>query len=449
MGMDDRFHLSLTELLSAFRKGAIDPAEHVRRVLACAEAENPRSHAFVAFCLERAEQVLKDGDRQAPLYGVPYSCKDMLGTRDLPTTAASPAWADYETGADAEIVVQLEALGGVLIGKNNLHEWAYGTTGANPHTGTSVNPYDPGRLAGGSSTGSAVAVARGYSAFALGTDTGGSVRAPAALCGLVGFKPSHGRLSTAGVLPFSWSLDHIGLFTRTAADAALLFSLLAPSGSASEERPLRIGVPGPFYFENCDAEILAAVETAIDRLSDLGVELREVAFEEPLELSRSASLAVQMAEAASFHRPHLAARGDRYSEEFRAGLALGQSLLATHYIDARRMMEAYRIDAERIMAEVDLLLTPACPVFAPPLGTEHVTQFGTREAAGNAITRYTSLFNMTGQPAIVLPLGLGETGLPMGLQLVGRRGGDAALLAAACKLERWGVVKRPPVPNPL
>lgn len=447
--MDDLFHLSLTELLAAFGEGALDPADYARGVLARAERENPDSHAFVAFCRERVEQVLAAGDRGAPLFGVPYSCKDMLGTRDLPTTAASPAWADYETGADAAILGQLEALGAVLIGKNNLHEWAYGTTGTNAFTGTSVNPYDSTRLAGGSSTGSAVAVARGCSAFSLGTDTGGSVRAPAALCGLTGFKPSHGRLSTEGVLPFSWSLDHIGVFTRTAEDAALLFSLLAPGGARAEEWPLRIGLPREFFFERCDPEILAAVESAIDTLRDHGLELREIAFSEPLELSRSAALAVQMAEAASFHRPHLDARGERYSEEFRAGLALGQSLLATHYVDARRMMEAYRLDAERILAEVDLLLTPACPIFAPPLGSEQITQFGTSEAVGNALTRYTSLFNMTGQPAVVLPLGLGAAGLPMGLQLVGRRGGDTALLAAACRLERWGVVRRPPPPEAL
>lgn len=447
--MDDAVFLTLEQLLAAFRKDELEPADYLRRVLTRAEAGNPKSHAFVAFCPERVERILTEAPRDAPLYGVPYSCKDLIGTRDLPTTAASPAWADYHTGADAAIVARLEGLGAALIGKNNLHEWAYGTTGANPYTGTAVNPYDAGRLAGGSSSGSAVAVARGYSTFALGTDTGGSVRAPAALCGLVGFKPSHGRLSTEGVLPFSWSLDHIGLFTRTAADAALLFSQLAPGDEAVEERPLRIGLPRGFFFERCDPEILAAVEAAADRLPDRGMEIREVAFQEPLELSRSASITVQMAEAASFHRPHLEARGDRYSEEFRAGLALGQSLLATHYIDAKRMIEAYRRDAARILREVDLLLTPACPIFAPPLGTEHVTEFGTKEAAGNAITRYTSLFNMTGQPAIVLPLGLGESGLPLGLQLVGRAGEDEALLAAACRLERWGIVERPPRPEPL
>lgn len=447
--MADAAFLSLTDLLAAYRKGALEPLTYVRELAGRAEAENPKSHAFVAFSPERVERLLEEAARDAPLFGVPYSCKDMFGTRDLPTTAASPAWADYRSGRDAEILGQLEGLGAALIGKNNLHAWAYGTTGVNEDYGTAANPYDPGRLAGGSSTGSAVAVARGYSTFSLGTDTGGSVRAPAALCGLVGFKPSHGRLSTEGVLPFSWSLDHVGLFTRTAADAELLFGLLtARRGSAMPDTP-RIGLPRRFFFEDCDAEILAAAGRAADRLSNLGGELLEVAFEEPLELSRSASITVQMAEAASFHRPYLGARGAGYSEEFRAGLALGQSLLATHYIDAKRMIEAYRRDAERILGEVDVLLTPACPIFAPPLGTEHITQFGSREAAGNAITRYTSLFNMTGHPAIVLPLGLGKGGLPMGLQLVGRAGKDEALLALAARMERSGLLQRPPAPPPL
>ena len=447
--MADEVFLGLTELLAAYRKGRLDPVDYVRRVAARAEAENPKSHAFVAFCPERVEELLAEGSKDRPLFGVPYSCKDLFGTRDLATTAASPAWADYRTGRDAEILRQLEGLGAALIGKNNLHAWAYGTTGVNEDYGTATNPYDPGRLAGGSSTGSAIAVARGYATFALGTDTGGSTRAPAALCGLVGFKPSHGRLSTEGALPFSWSLDHVGLFTRSAADAELLFGLLAPGGRGGLPETLKIGLPRRFFFENCDPEILAAAETAADRLSDLGAELKEVAFEEPLELSRSASLAVQMAEAASFHRPHLEARGERYSEEFKAGLALGQSLLATHYIDAKRMIEAYRRDAARMLREVDVLLTPACPIFAPPLGTEQVTQFGTKEAAGNAITRTTSLFNMTGQPAIALPLGLGAAGLPMGLQLIGRAGEDETLLALAARMERAGIVKRPPPPVPL
>ncbi|MEX0922493.1 MAG: amidase [Rhodovibrionaceae bacterium] len=447
--MDDACFLGVAELRARFRSGALDPAAFVRFVAERAEAENTQSHAFTGFCPERAERVLLETPRAAPLYGIPYSCKDLIGTRDLPTTAASPAWADYQTGADAEIVAQLEALGAVLIGKNNLHEWALGTTGVNAHYGTAVNPYDPTRLAGGSSTGSAIAVARGYASFALGTDTGGSVRAPAALCGLVGFKPSHGRLSTEGVLPFSWSFDHIGLFARSVADTALIFSLLAPGPELRQDKPLKIGLPRAFYFEHCDPEILAAVEAAAGALQERGAELRDVAFTEPLELSRSASITVQMAEAASFHRPHLEARAARYSEEFRAGLALGQSLLATHYIDAKRMVEAYRRDAARILEEVDFLLTPACPIFAPPLGTEQVTETGIVEGAGNALTRYTSLFNMTGQPAIVLPLGLGRGGLPMGLQLVGRGGGDEALLAAALRMEDSGIVQRPPPPDPL
>ncbi len=447
--MDEARFFSLSALRGHFRGGGLDPAAFTRFVAARAEADNPRSHAFLAFCPDRVERVLAETPPDAPLYGVPYSCKDMIGTRDLPTTAASPAWADYRTGGDAAILRQSEALGAALIGKNNLHEWAYGTTGINEATGTSVNPYDPERVAGGSSTGSAVAVARGYSTFSLGTDTGGSVRAPAALCGLVGFKPSHGRLSTEGVLPFSWSLDHIGLFTRTAEDAALLLSLLSPGRAAAPGMPLKIGLPRAFFFEHCDPEILAAVEDAVAALRGSGAELHDLDFTEPLELTRSASLAVQMAEAASFHRPHLAARGARYSAEFRAGLALGQSLLATHYVDAKRMIEAYRQDVARLLREVDFLLTPACPIFAPKLGTQHVTETGLREAAGNAITRYTTLFNMTGQPAIVLPLGLGKAGLPMALQLVGRAGEDEALLAAACQLERLGIVRRPPRPKDL
>jgi aspartyl-tRNA(Asn)/glutamyl-tRNA(Gln) amidotransferase subunit A len=399
------------------------------------------SKAFISLDLAAARSKAETADRNLDsgltLNGIPYACKDLFDVAGQITTGGSKVLQDNMAHSDADAIHNMNQAGAICLGKNNLHEFAYGATGENVLYGTAPNPYDHSRLAGGSSSGSAAAVGFGLCAAALGTDTGGSVRAPAALCGLVGFKPTFGRVSTAGVMPYSWTLDHVGTLTRNAQDAATLFKALLPAAQDIPEVALRgqtIGIPESFFFERCDREILDCIDALMNFLRTAGAVLKPISMPS-MEHTRTVSLTVQMPEALSFHNRYLEERGHLYSQDFRAGLALGQCLLAEQYIRAKRFIETYRRDMDVIFAEVDAILTPATPVIAPAIGAVEISVDGIAEPAGNAITRYTSFFNMTGHPAITLPCGMHSAGLPIAAQLVGKHHGDEQLLGLASRIE--------------
>lgn len=404
---------------------------------------NDQSKAFISQDIETAlnrAASIDHSEEKKLLSGIPYSCKDLFDVKGLPTTGGSRVLQDNIAESDAVSVASMNAAGAIFLGKNNLHEFAYGATGENLLYGTAPNPYDQSRLAGGSSSGSAAAVGFGLCAAALGTDTGGSVRAPAALCGLVGFKPTYGRISTEGVLPYSWTLDHIGTVTRNSADASKLFDVLAQSKPKTGEplsglKSLTIGIPETFFYDNADDEILVSVEQLIDNLKAAGAQIKSVKMPS-MEFTRTVSLTVQMPEALSYHNRYLESRGELYSQDFRAGLALGQCLLAEQYVRAKRFIETYRRDTEAVFSDVDLLLTPATPSIAPEIGVVDVNINSYREPAGNAITRFTSFFNMTGHPAITFPCGMHSKGLPIAAQLIGRHYEDEFLLGVAELVEK-------------
>lgn len=407
------------------------------RIERFAEASKAFIYVDIEGACARAASIDNSFDDDLPLNGIPYACKDLFDVKGLSTTGGSQVLQDNLAHQDAEVVRRMNQAGAIFIGKNNLHEFAYGATGENTLYGTPPNPYDPSRLAGGSSSGSAAALGFGLCAAALGTDTGGSIRAPASLCGLVGFKPTYGRISTQGVIPYSWTLDHVGTLTRSAVDAGLLFDSLALQPQPPVQKDLdnlTIGIPETFFFERCDSEILDSIDALINFLRQSGANLKPVSMPS-MEFTRTVSLTVQMPEALSYHNRYLEQRGHLYSQDFRAGLALGQCLLAEQYIRAKRFIETYRSDMDRVFAEVDILLTPATPVIAPKIGVVEVTVDGYSEPAGNAITRYTSFFNMTGHPAITLPCGLHSEGLPIGAQLVGKHFGDEQLIDIAQQIE--------------
>ncbi len=432
---------SISEIAGRLRNGDITALQLLDQYADRIERLSPTCKAFISLDLERARTkaaaIDADFDNGAMLTGIPYACKDLFDVRGVITTAGSRVLDDNLAQRDAEAVGRLDRAGAVFIGKNNLHEFAYGATGENQVYGTPPNPYDTTRLAGGSSSGSAAAVGFGLCPAALGTDTGGSVRAPAALCGLVGFKPTIGRISSDGVIPFSWTLDHVGTMTRSAADTAILFEVLAEQYRKTEPvhlDGLTIGIPEVFFFQRCDGEILESLDRLMSFLRDAGARLELVALPS-MEYTRSVSLTVQMPEALSYHNRYLGHRGDRYSADFRAGLALGQCLLAEQYIRAKRLVESYRRDMTPVFDAVDIILTPATPVIAPAIGAVEVEIDGHAEPAGNAITRYTSFFNMTGHPAITLPCGIHSTGLPISAQLVGRHHADETLIDTARRIE--------------
>ena len=447
------------ELAAMMRGGTLSPVElldcyldRIRQYDTTARAYITVTEEIARSAARRAEARLGENGDAPALTGLPYAVKDLIDVAGVLTTGGSRVLHDNRPGENARVVDLMNDGGAVLLGKANLHEFAYGATGENPITGTATNPYDPSRLAGGSSSGSASAVGYGLAAAALGTDTGGSVRVPASLCGLVGLKPTMGRISTRGVVPFAWSLDHIGTLTRSVGDAAMLLQALAgldphDPGSADVvtgdylaalDEPidgLVVGVPERFYFERADDEILAASEAVLRALEGQGARL--VTVELPsMEHARTVSLTVQMPEALSYHSRYLDERGGLYGADFRAGLALGQCLLAEHYLRAKRFMEAYRRETNAVLREVDVLVTPATPVIAPKIGTSHVTLDGVSEAVGNALTRYTTFFNMTGHPAITVPVGLHSEGLPMAVQIVGGAFDEAGILRVAGAIEK-------------
>ncbi len=433
---------SISELSSYLKSGEISALQLTELFIDRIQRFNDLSKAFISLdinaAMAKAALIDKSTDSNH-LSGIPYSCKDLFDVKGIATTGGSRVLADNIAEQDADSISRMNNAGAVFLGKNNLHEFAYGATGENLLYGTAPNPYDHSRLAGGSSSGSVAAVGFGLCAFALGTDTGGSVRAPTALCGLVGFKPTYGRISTEGVLPYSWTLDHVGTITRNCHDAAGLFSILDQENLTCNKTfkgisGLRIGIPDSFFYDNVDSEILIAMERLIDNLKNSGAVIKSVKMPS-MQYTRTVSLTIQMPEALSYHNRYLESRGELYSQDFRAGLALGQCLLAEQYVRAKRFVETYRRDTEAVFADVDLLLTPATPTIAPETGVVDVSIGDFKEPAGNAITRFTSFFNMTGHPAISFPCGIHSKGLPMAAQLIGRHFEDGFLLGAAEMLE--------------
>ncbi|MEI9415332.1 amidase [Mesorhizobium sp. Cs1321R2N1] len=456
--IDDIAFKDIRALRRLISSGKITPAELVDVFGERIDHYNGTSKAFITPTIDdarkRAASLSREELSASPLSGVPYASKDLFDVQGVLTTAGSKVFHDRVAKSDAYAIAKLRAANAISLGKTNLHEFAYGATGENEVYGTCVNAYDPTRLAGGSSSGSAAAVAFGLVPAALGTDTGGSVRAPAALNGLVGLKPTIGRVPTSGVVPYCWTLDHVGLMTRTIADCADLLRIVAgydSSDPASVNRHvdnysdalgqdisgLRIGIPKNFYYERADDEILSALESVKEYLVAAGATLLPITFPD-MEHSRTVSLTVQMPEALSAHSAYVQERGDLYGADFRAGLALGQCILAEHYVKAKRFIEVYRQQTNKLFDDVDLILTPATPEIAQKVGTVTVTRNGVNEAIGNAITRYTTFFNMTGHPALTMPCAMHSEGLPIGLQLVGRYFDEMTVLRTAHAIERSG-----------
>ncbi|MDX3925955.1 MAG: amidase [Shinella sp.] len=455
--MADFFYQSVRELRSQVRLHAGTAVDILNACRGRARNLNEISNAFITIPDEcgTADAVDRGSWGNRALSGVPYACKDIFKTRGMRTTAGSRVLEDYVPEEDATVVARLKRAGATLVGKANLHEFCYGITGENSRFGTPANPHDRSRFAGGSSSGSAVSVAFGVAAFSVGSDTGGSVRVPAALCGLIGMKPTYGLIGTEGMIPFCWTLDHVGIITRSCLDAACVLEALAgwnegsdsSAGSRLEEtilsappsilRGVRIGIPRRHFFERADQEILDAVETVCVRLREAGAILIELETPDMAHV-RAASLAIQLVEALSWHGPQMAKKAHLYADDIRRGLVQGQFILAEHYVQSLRFMELMRREFAALFRQVDVLITPTTPSIAPTLGTTFVEHRGEKELIGNALTRFTCVFNLTGNPALTIPCGRHSTGLPMGLQIVGRPYEDAKLVGIGHALELIG-----------
>ncbi|GGJ03489.1 amidase [Alicyclobacillus cellulosilyticus] len=451
--------MTLVDLVSAVKARHISPVEVVAAVLRRIEAWQPRVNAFITVCAEAAvakarvlEQQLMRGGAHGALFGAPVAVKDIVYTRGVRTTMGSRWYEDFIPDDDAAVVERIRAAGGIVIGKVNTHELAYGPTGDCSWFGPARNPHDPARMTGGSSSGSAAAVAAGLCHAAVGTDTGGSIRIPSALCGVVGMKPTFGRVSTYGVHPLAPSLDHVGPLTQSVLDNAVFLSVLAGydrrDGQSARRPPedftrgvgrpvagWRVGLPEGEWFECLHPDVAGAVDRVVRILQDLGARAVPVALPPLAEMVWALDV-VQRAEVFDRYESVLAARGSDLHPEVRARMEQSAHPRGYEYVRAKRMQEVFTAAVEEVFAAVDVLLMPAVAVPAQPLGAREVELCGERRPLVATLLLRTRPFNLTGHPALAQPCGWTADGLPVAVQWVGPRFGEARLYQVAHAVEQ-------------
>ena len=448
----------------------VSPVDIIDAHLARIEATEPMLNSFITLLPEearaaarRAEREIQSGNYKGPLHGIPVALKDLFNTGGVRTTSGSRIFDNFIPERDCTVAARFHQAGAILLGKLNMHQFAYGPTGENPDYGHMHNPWDLDLITGGSSGGSGSAAAAGQCTITTGSDTGGSIRIPAALCGIVGLKPTYGLVSRYGLTPLSWSLDHPGPMVRTVEDAALSMNAIAgydPNDVASarveipdyttaltgDVRGLRIGVVKEYFEAPLDPEVARSVRDAIGVLESMGAVVTEVSF--PMfNDSQAISGAILMSEAAAYHRDLLASDGEKLYPPVRVRLEAGLFVSAADYLRAQQARSLLDRQARELLEHVDLLAGPTEPVTAPLLLAERV-QAGEREVGTTgALTQYTRPYNLTGFPAISAPCGFSEAGLPMALQLAGRPFDELTVLRAAHAYEQateWHS-RRPPI----
>ena len=448
MARRTEFPHSLAGLSGALRAGEVSPVEVTEALLGLIELD--RTNAFITVAAERAvkdarraEAEISGGRYRGPLHGVPVAIKDLVSTEGVRTTMASAFFKDHVPDEDAAVARRLREAGTVLLGKTNTHEFAYGPTGDRSFFGPTRNPHDPGRISGGSSGGSGAAVATDLCYGAIGSDTGGSIRIPAALCGVVGMKPTFGRVGKGGVFPLAPTLDHVGPLTRTVEDNALLLSALVghdPQDLHSVDRPpevfardldrgvagATVGVPAGFFFEHVEREVEARVREAIEVFRELGAEVREVEVPNVWETLHAQRLTLA-AEAYAVHEERLLSEPERFDDQGLERLLKGEELRAYRYANAQRRKLLSRREFEEVLGTVDVILAPSVPIAATEIGQREMSIEGHEEAVYSALTRLTGPTNMNGLPSLSVPCGTTASGLPVGLQLIGRPFDEATL----------------------
>ena len=434
---------TISDLAPLIQHRKLSPVELTRWHLDRIATLNPRLNAFLTVLADQAidqaraaEDEIARGQYRGPLHGIPIALKDIIAVKGVPMTCGSKILADHRPARDATVATRLRDAGAILLGKLHLHEFAWGVTSVNPHFGNARNPWNTDSIPGGSSGGSAAAVAASIAMATLGTDTGGSVRIPASLCNTAGLKPTYGRVSRDGVFPLCNSLDHVGVLTKTVQDAALMLSVIAgadPRDATSACRPvpdysqgltagirgIRVGLLRGFFADDVRDDVKGCVENAAGQLRDLGAQVEELSL--PLmDHVPGASLAIITGESYAVHERILRERAQDYSADVRLRLTMGAMVSAAQYLKAQRFRRMLCEQTAEAMKRLDALVAPATPVPATKIGQEAV-RIGDKElAVAASLSRLTRPANMTGLPAISVPCGFSTDGLPIGLQIIGR-----------------------------
>jgi aspartyl-tRNA(Asn)/glutamyl-tRNA(Gln) amidotransferase subunit A len=472
--MDDILHASIAQIAAQIRKGDISPVELIEATFQAIDQCEPQLNAFITLFREEslenargAEAAIRSGKDLGPLHGMPIALKDIIYVEGTRSTAGSNFFSEESPQFDAALVSRLRDAGAIIIGKTNLHEFAFGVTTENPHFGATANPWDTARVPGGSSGGSAAAVVAGCCAGALGSDTGGSIRIPAAVCGHVGLKPTYGRISVHGVLALAQSLDTVGPMCRYVHDVALMMNTLAgydprdvhsancpvPDYTEGLDQPIRgcrAGVPKQHFFDNLDPEVERIVREAIKVLEGLGIEIVELDLPSA-EAGHEVTLTLLTAEAGQFHQERLATHREDYGVDVRELLEDGLALSATDYVNAVRVREIVKHEFSQAFEEVDCILSPTAPIPAPFRSTHDLSGGSESNRIRPRLTRNTRLINLLGLPSISVPCGFAQVetsdskaGLPVGLQISGPWWSEKMLLQVAYAYEHatpWHTVK--------
>lgn len=454
---DDISFLTISELSELIRTRKISPVEITRAILERIDKLNPLLNAYITVTADLATKSAQEAESEiqhhrwrGPLHGVPIALKDLFDTAGVRTTAASALFRDRMPDQDAEVVRRLKAAGAVLLGKTNMHEFAYGGTSLVTAFGGVHNPWDTGHIAGGSSGGSAAAVAAGLCYGALGSDTAGSIRQPAAYCGIVGLKPTYGLVSTRGVIPLSWSLDHVGPMARAVTDAALLLQTIGgydpeeitsirmdvPNYRAALRQRIasvRLGIARDFFFDGLDPEIEAAITEALSVLGRLTAGASEVPL--PARNQEELRSTVRSAEAYTYHAKFVAKSPELYQPETLARLRTDANVTTTAYIEGRRQLDSMRRNIGQVFQSVDVIVTPTSPILPRLIDDFSPARGGSPDFLVRNIQN-TSPFNVYGWPTISIPCGLSAASLPIGLQISGPPGRDALVLQVAHAYEQ-------------
>jgi aspartyl-tRNA(Asn)/glutamyl-tRNA(Gln) amidotransferase subunit A len=455
---------TIAEIAQLFRSGKLSPVELTELMLARIERTNPKLNAYITVTNELARRQAKTAEGELGtrgkrktridrglLHGIPISLKDNICTAGIRTTAGSKILRDYFPERDAAVVTRLKDAGAVLLGKTNMHEFAYGVTTNNPHYGPARNPWDATRIPGGSSGGSAAAVAAGLCFGSIGTDTGGSIRIPAALCGIVGLKPGLGRVDVTGVIPLSVTHDCVGPLARTAADAAVLFAAIGNRGNdkgkgtsrcGSRSRKLskvRVGIPREFFFDVISSEVKKSFDAAGGWIRGLGAKIKEVSIP-LLAKTENAGNRIAWAEASYYHQQSgwFPGRAAEYGEDVRSRLEMGMKVSAVEYLEAMEQRRGFIAQLREVTEKeaIDVLMVPTTPIAAPLIGEENTRVLEVDHPTRALLLRLNRPANLAGVPAISAPCGFTAAGLPIGLQFIGAERSEQLLLEMADMYQR-------------